>query len=221
MIGQQETKDNFKYLSKHGIRAIGQVFLKDEALLDELVNSIPEGLLTGFHLKDIFDTTKKLSEIKIKIYDTILFNKRFPKTLEISRAPPAPKTDNEEQESGPDGEMGSARKKLKDSKIDFDLTKFFTDLQATDCINKLQKQDLNDPELFFKVDIGTIESTLDLKPQGKKMKVMAKIKELREKFEKDGSIEYLDQGLLEGVEQPKLVFMKSTTLRDTQKREAL
>ena len=36
------------------------------------------------------------------------------------------------------------------------------------------------------------------------MKVMAKIKELREKFEKDGSIEYLDQGLLEGIEQPKL-----------------
>ena len=94
------------------------------------------------------------------------------------------------------------------------MTKFFTDLSATDCINKLQKQDLNDPELFFKVDIGTIESTLDLKPQGKKMKVMAKIKELREKFEKDGTIEYLDLGLLEGIEQPKLQFMKSTTIRD-------
>ena len=133
--------------------------------MDELVNSIPEGLLTGFHLKDIFDSTKKLGEIKTKIYDTILFNKRFSKTIEISRAPPAPKTDNEEsKENGTDGVQGSARGKQKDSKIDFDLTKFFTDLQATDCINKLQKQDLNDPELFFKVDIGTIESTLELKP---------------------------------------------------------
>jgi len=27
LSGDQETKDNFKYLSKHGIRAIGQVFI--------------------------------------------------------------------------------------------------------------------------------------------------------------------------------------------------
>jgi hypothetical protein len=70
--------------------------------------------------------------------------------------------------------------------------KFLTDLGVPDCINKLQKQDLLDAELFFKVDIGTIESTLDLKPQGKKIKIMKKIKDLREKFEKDGVVEYLD-----------------------------
>ena len=99
MIGQQEAKDNFKYLSKHGIRAIGQVFLKDEALLNELINSIPEGILTGFHLRDIFDSTKKLGEIKTKIYDVVLLNKRFPRTLEISRAPPAPKVDADNDEA--------------------------------------------------------------------------------------------------------------------------
>lgn len=43
---------------------------------------------------------------------------------------------------------------------------------------------------------------------------MKKIKELREKFEKEGSIEYLDQGLLEGApEMPSLKFVKSTTMR--------
>jgi hypothetical protein len=64
------------------------------------------------------------------------------------------------------------------------------------------------------VEIGTIESTLDLKPQGKKIKIMKKIKDLREKFEKEGFIEYLDQGLLEGApELPSLKFMKSTTMR--------
>jgi len=51
---------------------------------------------------------------------------------------------------------------------------------------------LLDPELFFKLEIGTIESTLDLKPQGKKMKIMKKIKELREKYEKEGFVEYVD-----------------------------
>ena len=99
MVGEQETKDYFKYLSKHGVRAIGQVFLKDEHLLNELVNSVPEDLLTGFHLKDIFDSTKKIGEIKTKVYDTIILNKRFPRTLELSREPPVPK-----QDDGPDDE---------------------------------------------------------------------------------------------------------------------
>lgn len=43
--------------------------------------------MTGFHLKDIFDSTKKITEIKRKIYDQIILNKRFPKTLEISFEP--------------------------------------------------------------------------------------------------------------------------------------
>ena len=55
-------------------------------MLDELVNYVPENVLTGFHLRDIFDTTKKQSEIKHKIYDVIIFNKRFPKSLEISKS---------------------------------------------------------------------------------------------------------------------------------------
>jgi hypothetical protein len=29
MIGDQETKDNFKYLSKHGLRSIGAIFISN------------------------------------------------------------------------------------------------------------------------------------------------------------------------------------------------
>lgn len=45
------------------------------------------------------------------------------------------------------------------------------------------------------------------------MKIMKKIKELREKYEKEGFVDYVDQGLLEGVELPSLKFVKSTTMR--------
>jgi len=38
LIGDTETKENFKYLSKHGIRSIGAVFLSNPRDLDELVN---------------------------------------------------------------------------------------------------------------------------------------------------------------------------------------
>ena len=124
LSGDQETKDNFKFLSKHGIRAIGSVFISKPSQLEELVNSVPDNLLTGFHLRDIFDTLKKPSEIKAKIYDVIMFNKRFPKTLEVSKA--IVKTEAEDEDK-------------KNHHIDFVLTKFFTDLGAVDCINKLQK----------------------------------------------------------------------------------
>ena len=89
------------------------------------------------------------------------------------------------------------KEEKKEIVIDFDLGKFLKDNNISDGINKLQKADLFDSELFFKIDIGIIEATLDIKPEGKKHKIMKKIKELREKFEKDGTICYYDPGLFD------------------------
>lgn len=182
LIGDPETKENFKYLSKHGIRSMGAVFLEKSKNLEDLVASVPENTITGFHLKDIFDTTKKYTEIKKKIYECIMFNKRFPLTLNHKFIHFEEDEEEEKQEA---------------SKIKFDLVKFFTDIGAPECITKLQKQDLLDPELFFKIEMGTLEGFLELKPEGKKIKITKKINEIREKYEKEGKIEYIDMGLLE------------------------
>jgi len=204
MIGDAETKENFKYLSKHGIRSIGAIFLDKASELEELVNQVPEDVITGFHLRDIFDTTKKYSEIRTKLYDCIMFNKRFPKTVSNQflslYGDRLVKTKEEEEE-------------VAKPKINFDLEKFFKDAGAPECIVKLQKQDLLDPILFFKIEVGALEGILELKPEGKKRRVMKKVKEVREKFEKEGRIEYLDLGLLEPEEGqlPVLKFQKSTT----------
>lgn len=81
-----------------------------------------------------------------------------------------------------------------------------------DCINKLQKEDLYDPELFFKVDFETIFRVLDIKPEGRNHKMKKKLQELREKFEKDGSISYIDNGMLENMDAPSLKLAKSHSL---------
>ncbi len=53
-----------------------------------------------------------------------------------------------------------------------------------------------------------------LKPEGKKFKIKKKLKEIRDKYEKDGFINYTDQGLLEmPTDVPTLKFQKSTTLQ--------
>jgi hypothetical protein len=205
-------------------------------------------------LRDIFDSTKKISEIRKKLYDTILFNKRFPKTLShvylkdfidtgASSGPLIPAKLSKHQSSSPkkmsviyesssshgsDSFNGSDSEDSKEKKkgIKFDLVKYFTDIGAAECLKKLQKEDLLDPELFFKVDWSTIESVAlsELKPEGRKMKLTKKIKEMREKYEKDGFIEYLDHGLLEVSPDDQLptapVLMKmakSTTMRPPKK----
>jgi len=116
------------------------------------VNIIPEQTCTGFHLRDIFDSTKKLHEIKSKLYEMILFNKRFPKTLEKST-----RVQTEDEDIG-------FKVVDEDPRIDFDLEQFLKENDCADGIKKLQKEDIFDPVLFFKLEIGTIESTLDIKP---------------------------------------------------------
>ncbi len=48
LSGDVEAKENFKYLSKHGIRSICAIFLESPKDIDEIVNSVPEDLITGY-----------------------------------------------------------------------------------------------------------------------------------------------------------------------------
>lgn len=48
LVGETETKENFKYLSKHGVRSVGALFLGEGKGLEELVSAVPEDTLTGF-----------------------------------------------------------------------------------------------------------------------------------------------------------------------------
>ena len=71
--------------------------------------------------------------------------------------------------------------------------------------------------MFFKVEYSTIERVLDIKPEGKKLKLTKKIKELRAKFEKEGKITYQDNGLLdEDLPDINLKFVKSHSVAHKQ-----
>jgi hypothetical protein len=72
------------------------------------------------------------------------------------------------------------------------------------------------------MEVSAIEGFLELKPEGKKLKVMKKVKEIKDKFSKDGFIHYMDNGLLEEPgEEPVLnKFHKSTTMGSTKSSAA-
>lgn len=78
------------------------------------------------------------------------------------------------------------------------MNAFFSDLEAKKCINLLLKEDIFDLQLFFKVEYSKIESAFEtLEPKVLKKEVLKKVKEVKEKYEKDGKITYrrsLDEG---------------------------
>lgn len=117
-------------------------------------------------MRDIFDSTKKITEIRKKLYETILFNKRFPKTLShvylkdfidtgASEGPLIPTKLSKHQTSSPkkmavihestssyssdaheDSDNEDSNKDKKKG-IKFDLVKYFTDIGAAECLKKL------------------------------------------------------------------------------------
>ena len=89
------------------------------------------------------------------------------------------------------------------------MKQYFTDQGAPEVINKLLKEDMNDAELFFKMGFDKIKEVCldEIKQEGKKIKITKDLKEYFEKYKKDGSVEYLEIGL---IEQPKLLLHKST-----------
>ena len=58
-------------------------------------------------------------------------------------------------------------------------------LGLQDSIPKLKEQDIASPEIFYSLSDDKIFSLLDIKSEGKKFKLSEKIKEVKEKHEKE------------------------------------
>ena len=52
--------------------------------------------------------------------------------------------------------------------------------------------------------MGTLEGFLELKPEGKKMRVTKRIQEFKDKYDKGETIEYIDLGLLQDTPSLKV-----------------
>jgi C4-type Zn-finger protein len=53
-----------------------------------------------------------------------------------------------------------------------------------ECIAKMKEAEINEPEIFFDLDEGTLMSSLGIETEGKKHRFKEKLKEVKEKHEK-------------------------------------
>ena len=56
-------------------------YLDKERDITELVDSVPDKSLTGFHLTDLLTFKTNFATIRTKVFDMVLFNKRFNQKL--------------------------------------------------------------------------------------------------------------------------------------------
>ena len=54
----------------------------------------------------------------------------------------------------------------------------------TEFIPKLKEKEINEPEVFFELEVDTIITCLEIKTEGKKYKFKEKVKDIKEKHEK-------------------------------------
>lgn len=136
--------------------------------VESILEIIGEENITGFQLLDIFDHNKDLNVVKRKLAAKVNQNELLAKGL------------IKEKSFGDDIKEDVSKKYPKD-----DIESILKSLGFQDCIPKLKEQDIADPDTFYNLKEDKIFSALDIKTEGKKFKLSEKIKEIKEKHEKE------------------------------------
>lgn len=117
---------------------------------------------------DIFDQNKDLAVVKRKLAAKVNQNELLAKGV------------LKEKSFGDDNKEDDSKKYPKD-----DVEGMLKSLGFQDSIPKLKEQDIADPEIFYSLKDDKIFTLLDIKTEGKKFKLSEKIKEIKEKHEKE------------------------------------
>ncbi len=81
-----------------------------------------------------------------------------------------------------------------------------------DSIPKLKENEIHEPEIFFELDEGKMIELLDIKTEGKKHRFKDKIKQVKEKHEKEKAKKLLAEEMSEIVSETFEKLQKKATI---------
>ena len=152
--GDALTKLDFSYLTDNQMRMIIQRYVKNDEMIDELMELYKERCITGFQLKDILSETNNFDEIKKKL--TKQFN------LEILGDPRLYKQlEEKESEDELKERMGHPAVEPMDLLMECELEDF------DEAVNKLSSNRVT-TYLFWQLSEGDFEDKLGIKLFGEK-----------------------------------------------------
>jgi hypothetical protein len=139
--------------------------------MEELLDIVGEEQITGYQLKDIFDENKVMATVKRKLVDKVAQNTLISKGLVKDS-----EAEKEEKED-------STKKKKQPPQVSIEA--LLKGLGLSESLPKLKKHEIADNDTFFELTDDKMIELLEIKTEGKKMRFKDKIKEVRDKHEKD------------------------------------
>ncbi len=147
-------------------------------------------------MRDIFDENRDLAVVKRKLQSKVSQN-----TLIAE----GHIKDKEEEEV----------KKDDDKKVDhptINIEQMLKDLSLNDCIPKLKEHEIGENNIFFELDDDKLIELLDIQTEGKKYRFKQKIKQVKEKHEKDKAKREIVEDITEVVIAKFELLKKKSTI---------
>ena len=136
--------------------------------VENILEIIGEENITGYQLMDIFDQNKDLTVVKRKLTDKVVQNELLAKGLA------------KEKQFGEEEKEDTSKKHPTD-----DVEGVLKSLGLQECIPKLKEHEISSPDIFYSLKDDRLFTLLEIKTAGKKFRFSEKIKEIKEKHEKE------------------------------------
>ena len=136
--------------------------------VENILEIIGEENITGYQLMDIFDQNKDLTVVKRKLTAKVVQNELLAKGLA------------KEKQLGEENKEDTSKKHPTD-----DVEGVLKSLGLQECIPKLKEHEISSPDIFYSLKDDKLFTLLEIKTAGKKFRFSEKIKEIKEKHEKE------------------------------------
>ena len=170
MQNNSYTVADFQYLTINQARMVLQRKVKDPKSLEELQYCIEDKCITGFQLRDIVSECATIEEIKAAIEKQIERTKNPHKDLRLGEDLKKEETEEEK------------KKRMGHPDVSAEMVLKQTGLEKI--IPNLEENKITD-KIFWTLDEGQLESTLKVEVFGARKLLMKKMKEIKDKHEKE------------------------------------
>lgn len=173
--GDKKVGEDFTLLNQNQARMILKGFIKNDELLEELVELVDSDMLSGFQLKDICTNNYGFEQIKSAITVAIALTNLHenPNAATLNDIKEVEEDSEEEDED---------KKKERIGFPSYNIEELMKEVGLEDKMDKVREAEI-DAELFWEMEDEVLEKTLEIKIMGQRKQLLQRMKEIKNDHE--------------------------------------
>ena len=173
--GDKKVGEDFTLLNQNQARMILKGFIKNDELLEELVELVDSDMLSGFQLKDICTNNYGFEQIKNAITVAIALTNLHenPNAATLNDIKEVEEDSEEEDED---------KKKERIGFPSYNIEELMKEVGLEDKMDKVREAEI-DAELFWEMEDEVLEKTLEIKIMGQRKQLLQRMKEIKNDHE--------------------------------------